>query len=148
MNARQEKFIDEYFASGLNGAQAARAAGYSERSATRTASKLLRHAEIRAAIDERLKEDSLSKIAMGTEILRYLSRIVRGQEVEEIVTQRGQLVRCAVPTSQRIKASELLLKVFHAFDKETDDRDNKLTIEIVDATADDRTKGDSLNDDR
>ena len=50
LNDRQQRFVNEYLANGGNGTQAAIAAGYSERSAEVTASKLLRNAKVSEAV--------------------------------------------------------------------------------------------------
>ena len=56
LKPKQEAFVNEYLVD-MNGARAARAAGYSERTARITSSKhLLTNANVKEAIDEKLKE--------------------------------------------------------------------------------------------
>lgn len=60
LNARQQRFVDEYLANGGNATQAAIAAGYSEKSAEVTACKLLRNAKVAKAVEtgqQEIKKD-------------------------------------------------------------------------------------------
>ena len=57
MNDRQRKFITEYLVD-LNATQAARRAGYSERTANEQGSRLLANASIKAEIDRQLQKCS------------------------------------------------------------------------------------------
>ena len=70
---RRRRFVDEYLVD-LNGTQAAIRAGYAPRGAGTEASRLLKNAEIRAAIDERLDAEALTR----KEVLAGLSAIASG----------------------------------------------------------------------
>ena len=70
---RQRAFIDHYLAC-LNGAEAARRAGYAPASANVEASRLLANANIRAEIDARFAESLLP----ASEVLARLTAIARG----------------------------------------------------------------------
>jgi phage terminase small subunit len=50
MTPKQDRFVAEYLANGLNATQAAVAAGYSERTAQQQGSRLLLNAEVAAAV--------------------------------------------------------------------------------------------------
>jgi phage terminase small subunit len=50
MTLKQDRFVAEYLANGLNATQAAVAAGYSERTAQQQGSRLLLNAEVAAAV--------------------------------------------------------------------------------------------------
>lgn len=132
MTQRQEKFIDEFILNGGNGTAAARAAGYSARSARTTASKLLSDNEIRAAIDEQLNAAKTERTLNQTALIEFFSSIVRGEVKDEVLMSRltgkgistieKHEVRASV--RERIKAAEILLKISGAFDKQQDKSDD------------------------
>lgn len=117
MTAREAKFVSEYVKLG-NGTQAAIRAGYSERCANRQAYKLLRRAEIRAAIDERLAQISTEQIAQTQEVMEYLTRVLRGEEKTVVVVASGKKIEIPAPIAERIKAAHLLLKIYGAYQRE------------------------------
>lgn len=67
MNPRQKKFVKAYIATG-NGAEAARQAGYSEKTARTQADALLTKPDIKAAIDEGSAK-VMEKLDISTEAL-------------------------------------------------------------------------------
>jgi len=73
MTNRQRIFIDEYLKC-WNGAEAARRAGYSARSAYEIARKLLRKVEVSEAIQQRISEKAMS----ADEVLLRLGEHARG----------------------------------------------------------------------
>lgn len=73
INKRQQVFIDEYLKC-FNGAEAARRAGYSEKSARQTASELLANPNISEHIQARLAEVHMS----ADEALKLTADIARG----------------------------------------------------------------------
>lgn len=73
LNKRQQVFIDEYLKC-FNGAEAARRAGYSEKSARQTASELLSNPDISEHIQARLSEVHMS----ADEALKLTADIARG----------------------------------------------------------------------
>lgn len=118
---RQKQFVLAYIRTGFNNAtEAARNAGYSEKTANKQASQLLsgmdktRHilevvTELKNMFDERMIELS---IADGTEILQYLTSLMRGQEKEQALRGMGEgyqeIINMDVSAKDRIKAAELL----------------------------------------
>ena len=76
LNPRQQRFVDQYIID-LNGTQAAIRAGYSPRTANEQASRLLAHANVRAAVDARTKvlADAADGSAMW--IVEQAVRVVR-----------------------------------------------------------------------
>lgn len=70
---KQAAFVREYLVD-LNGAAAARRAGYSKESARQIATENLSKPYIRAAIEERLEQQAMS----ANEVLARLTRIARG----------------------------------------------------------------------
>ena len=63
MTAKQKLFVNSYLSNGFNATQAAISAGYSKRTASSQAERLLRNVEIKNAIDEKLKQIESDKIA-------------------------------------------------------------------------------------
>lgn len=74
LNGRQQRFVDEYLVD-LNGAAAARRAGYSEASAASRASRLLKQAEVADAIENAKAERSARTKLSGDRVLEELARI-------------------------------------------------------------------------
>lgn len=79
LSPQHKRFADEYLVD-LNGTQAAIRAGYSEKSAAVTASRLLRNANIRAYIDAEIAKQSMT----AGEVLRRLAEHARGDLAEFI----------------------------------------------------------------
>lgn len=76
MKARHEKFINEYIKNGLgNGTQAAINAGYSKKTAYSQANRLLKNAEIKAAIDKYLSEDKIKALVTLEGIITDLKEV-------------------------------------------------------------------------
>lgn len=84
LNKRQQVFIDEYL-SCFNGAEAARRAGYSEKSARQTASDLLSNPDISEHIKARLSEVHMS----ADEALKLTADIARGDVSQYLNTFGG-----------------------------------------------------------
>ena len=111
----QRKFITEYLVD-LNATQAARRAGYSERTANEQGSRLLANASIKAEIDRQLQEMQRRTIADATEVMQYLTSVMRGEQVEETVVveatgdfcSKARKLDKAVGAKERIRAAELL----------------------------------------
>lgn len=119
MNERQKRFVDFYIQTG-NASEAARRAGYSERIANRIGAENLSKPVIRTAIDERLKELENRRVADTQENLERLTSIARGEVTEEVVTNTGKQFTIPAKIADRIKATELLLKVQGAFREKVD----------------------------
>lgn len=86
--ARQRRFVDEYLTC-RNGAEAARRAGYAERSARITACRLLTKANIKAALA--VKEQELNKLAQIDKI-RVVNELVRGVEIARSHANAGVVI--------------------------------------------------------
>lgn len=123
LSVMRKKFADEYIICG-NATQAAIDAGYSKRSAKQTGSRLLDQPEIKEYIAERMKELEAKSIASQTEILQYLTRVIRDEETEEVLVNVGNMeqeVRTVrVPAKDRIKAAELLGKRYGSWTDKVD----------------------------
>lgn len=123
LTVKQQRFADEYIISG-NATQAAIKAGYSGNYANTNASKLLQNTTIKAYIDERMKKLEEEAIADQTEVLKYLTRVLRDEEREEVLVNVGnfeqkiQLMK--VSTKDKIKAAELLGKRYGSWTDKVD----------------------------
>ena len=117
MTPKQKRFCDEYLID-TNATQAAIRAGYSEKTAYSIGQENMKKPEIRAYIDERLAEIQSKKIADATEVMQYLTSVLRGEETEEVVVVEGcgegfssaRTMDKAVGAKEKLKAAELLAK--------------------------------------
>jgi phage terminase small subunit len=85
LTEQQKRFVQELFKHNHNGKQAAIAAGYSEKSAEVTASRLLRNAKVLEYRENLLKDLEKASIATVEEILEYYTRVMRREEKESVV---------------------------------------------------------------
>lgn len=120
MTGKEKAFIKAYVDDiKRNGAAAAIAAGYSEKSAKQTAYKLIHKPEIKEAIDEELKERHKQNTAKADEVIEFLTAVMRGEDVETlpIYIRKGvQEFKDGKPsTRDRTKAAELLGKHYGLF---------------------------------
>ena len=99
MNQRRRAFCDAYIQSG-NATEAARAAGYSERTARSIAQRMLTYVDIQEYIAQRNEEISAASIAGAKEIREFWTSILRDRDA---------------PNVDRIRASELLAKAKGVF---------------------------------
>lgn len=113
LTIKQKKFADEYIISG-NAYQSALNAGYSESYSKGNVIKLLENVSVKAYIDERMKKLEEEAIADQAEVLKYLTRILRDEEREEVLVNVGnfeqEIQSMKVSTKDKIKAAELLGK--------------------------------------
>lgn len=118
LNARQKAFVDFYIQLG-NATQAAKQAGYSERSAMAIGCELLSNAKIQTALQTRLAQLESERIAKDKEVLEYITAVMRGETEEEVVMNigtgkgftRAEKVKAKVSAKERLKAAEMLAKV-------------------------------------
>lgn len=125
MTDKQRRFADEYLID-CNGTRAYKAAYPTVKRdavAAQAASRLLRNVKVKAYIDEQLERLSSAKIADAREVLEYLTSVVRGETLSEIVVVEGCGDGCsdarrmnkAPDEKERLKAAELLGKHFGMF---------------------------------
>ena len=126
MTERQARFIDYYIQTG-NASEAARQAGYSERTARIHAAQLLTKPNIRAAVDERLKEMNQERIIETEEVLRHLSDVIRGEVMETVVTPSGKSFVVPVRETDRLRAAETILKIRGMFREKVDVKLDSMT---------------------
>lgn len=125
MNDRRKKFVDEYILTG-NATEAAKRAGYSTRTAYSQGERLLRNAEVRAAIDKRLAEAASEKTLTQKQLLEFLSAVVKGEVNDETVQNKLIGKGCSIvehveiraSVRERVRAAELLLKIYGAFNQD------------------------------
>lgn len=131
LTLKQKKFADEYIICG-NATEAAIKAGYSKKYTNTNANKLLQNTTVKKYIDERLEEIDNKKIMDQKEVLELLTRIARGEEVEEILALDGtggqEPTEIEVSMKDRIKAAELLGKRYGMW---TDKVDMTGNIELI-----------------
>lgn len=118
MTPRQQRFCDEYLISS-NATEAAKKAGYSEKTAYAIGNENLNKPELRAYIDEQLAKMHTSKIADAEEVMNYLTAVMRGEHTEEVPVLCGdgcqELVPKEVGAKERLKAAELIGKRYGMF---------------------------------
>lgn len=86
LTAKQRLFADEYIKSG-NATQSYIKAGYSvtsDKVASSNAQNLLGNQRVKSYIDGKLAEIESHKIADAKEVLHYLTRVLRGEETEQV----------------------------------------------------------------
>lgn len=125
LTEKQERFIDYYIELG-NATEAARRAGYSEKTAKQIGNENLTKLDF--FIKGKLKELEDARIAKAEEVLKYLTAVMRGEETEEVVVvenlgdfmSRATTIDKQVGAKERIKAAELLGKRYALFTEKLD----------------------------
>ena len=140
LTQKQRRFIDEYIISG-NATQAYLKAGYkvSESVARRNASRLLTNADVKAEIERRNAEIQSEKTADMTEVMEYLTSVMRGEQSETVATSKGLFTGVEVSAKDRIKAAELIGKRHGAW-TEKKELSGDLNIDIGVGDYDDEDK--------
>ncbi|ELC8455783.1 terminase small subunit [Clostridium perfringens] len=132
---KQKKFCDEYIKTG-NATEAAINAGYSRSYANAQSYKLLDNVGIKNYIDERMKEIEDTAIADAAEVLKYLTRVMRGEETEQVVItenigdfmSEARVVNKELAAKDKIKAAELIGKRYRLF---TDKIESNVNASII-----------------
>lgn len=138
LTEKQKRFCDEYLID-LNATQAAIRAGYSKKTANRTGPENLSKPVIKAYIDERMAQKEKQLIADQDEILKYLTSVVRGENLSEIVVVEGEgdgrssarRMDKAPDEREKLKAAELLGKRYGLF-KDNINMTGTVPVVIVD----------------
>lgn len=125
LTIKQKKFADEYIISG-NASEAALKAGYRNEVSGR---ENLRKPTVKSYIDERMKKLEEEAIADQAEILKYLTRIIRDEEREEVLVNIGNFEQekqeIKISAKDKIKAAELLGKRYGTWTDKVD-----MTLEL------------------
>ena len=135
LTEKQKQFCLEYIVD-LNATQAAIRAGYSEDTAKVQGCRLLTNANVQDYLAELMQNKQKSTIATADEVLEYLTRVVRNEEVEEITAKAsGMLIDCnTAKLSDRTRAAELLAKRYALLTDKVDskvDGEFKISVEYV-----------------
>lgn len=140
LTEKQKRFIDYYIETG-NATEAARKAGYKGKNLDVIGSQNL--VKLRKFIDEKLKQKESERIASQDEVLEFLTRVMRGQEVEEVVgfTEYGAVKEKKAPsTRDRVKAAQLLGKRYALFTEKVNVEGN-MGVAIIDDIKEDDNNG-------
>ena len=101
LNEMQQAFAD-YYLETSNATESAKKAGYSEKTAYSQGQRLLKNAEVKAYIDERLSQIKSERIATIDEVMRFYTSILRGEEKDQFGLDAS--------LTDRIKAGQELVK--------------------------------------
>ena len=107
----KQKAIADYYIQSGNAAEAARKAGYSEKTARFAGAENLTKANIQAYMSERMQPDEEKRIADADEVMRFYSAVMRG-EVKDSFGLDAAL-------ADRLKAGDALMKRFIAIQSKT-----------------------------
>lgn len=109
LTAKQRLFADEYIKSG-NATQSAIKAGYNVKSAKVIGAQNLSKLNVKAYIDAKMAEIESHKIADAKEVLQYLTRVLRGEEKEEIPdnVNGGTIERPPLIKDRTVAAREIM----------------------------------------
>ncbi len=116
---KQRAFAEAWLA-GKNRTQAAIAAGYSERTAAQIGYENLKKPQILAYIHERTQ--GLAHVADADEALRFLTRVLRGEEKDQFGLE--------ISAADRMHAGELLLKRFAVLEERAGSEREGVRIEF------------------
>lgn len=133
LTEKQRRFVDYYVETG-NASEAARRAGYSEKTAGWIGQENLQKPTIKAAVDARLRELEGKRIAKADEVLQFLTSILRGKVKEERVVVEGtgegrsdaRIITVQVSARDRLEAAKSLLK---RYPMQLDTKEQKLKLQ-------------------
>ncbi|WP_337378658.1 terminase small subunit [Mitsuokella jalaludinii] len=137
LTEKQRRFVDYYVETG-NASEAARRAGYSEKTAGWIGQENLQKPTIKAAVDARLRELEGKRIAKADEVLQFLTSILRGKVKEERVVVEGtgegrsdaRIITVQVSARDRLEAAKSLLK---RYPMQLDAKEQKLKLQKLEA---------------
>ncbi|WP_317411511.1 terminase small subunit [Clostridium baratii] len=122
LTPKQKAFAEYYIETG-NATESARKAGYKGKNLNRIASENLTKLDIKNYIDGKMKELEDQRIAKADEVLKYLTRVIRGEETEQVVVteniggfmSEAKVINKELSAKDKIKAAELLGKRYRLF---------------------------------
>lgn len=122
MNKRQETFAYEYIIDN-NATQAAKRAGYSEKTAYSQGQRLLKKVEVQNLIQQLHEKIQDDNIASAKDVEEFLSKSMQGEIDEEVILVVGDgdgfgkvvRKRKEISAKDRIKAAELMGKRYALF---------------------------------
>lgn len=122
LTPKQKAFAEYYIETG-NATEAAIKAGYSKKTARVIGQENLTKPAIKTYIDEKMEQLADKRIAKAEEVLEYLTRVIRGEETEQVVVtenvgdfmSEARVINKELSAKDRIKAAELLGKRYRLF---------------------------------
>ncbi len=122
LTPKQKAFAEYYIELG-NATEAAVKAGYNKKTARQIGCENLTKLDIKNYIDEKMKELETKRIAKADEVLQYLTKVMRGEETEQVVVtenigdfmSEAKIIDKELSAKDRIKAAELLGKRYRLF---------------------------------
>ena len=111
MNEQQKRFAD-YYIENPNATEAAKRAGYSEKTAYSIGQRLLNNVEVEKYIKERMASKDNERIASQDEVLQFLTQVMRGEVKDQLDLE--------TPVKERNRAAELLGKRYGIFTEKID----------------------------
>lgn len=122
LTPKQKAFAEYYIETG-NATESAIKAGYSKKTARVIGQENLLKPALKSYIDEKMKELESKRIAKAEEVLEYLTRVLRGEETEQVVVtenigdfmSEARVVDKELSAKDKIKAAELLGKRYRLF---------------------------------
>ncbi|WP_171015047.1 terminase small subunit [Culicoidibacter larvae] len=149
---QHKKLADRWLAGDCSQEEAALFAGYAPKNARKQGYLVLDRPEVQEYIQEQLEKMQSERIADAVEIREYLTRVMRGEELEEqvtklqdktfqkgggmIITERTEIIEVKPRMSDRNKAAELLGKGYALYTDRVE-QDVKGTVVIVNDLPDD-----------
>ncbi|AGR47448.1 terminase small subunit [Brevibacillus phage Abouo] len=134
LTPKQQAFADYYIQIG-NATEAARKAGYSDKTAKEVGYENLTKPHIKAYIDERMAVKDAERIASQDEVLEFLTNVMRGKVTEKVPLGLGMgeqmLVKNELQGKDRIKAAELIGKRYGLWVEKVN-LDGDLAVTIID----------------
>ncbi|BFK81307.1 terminase small subunit [Clostridium baratii] len=135
LTPKQKAFAEYYIETG-NATESAIKAGYSKKTARVIGQENLLKPALKSYIDEKMKELEDQRIAKADEVLKYLTRVIRGEETEQVVVtenigdfmSEARVINKELSAKDKIKAAELLGKRYRLF---VDKVDTNINASIV-----------------
>lgn len=126
LTIKQKRFCDFYIAT-LNATDAAKKAGYSDKTAYAIGVENLSKPLIKSYIEKQLKSVDNSRIASRDEVLEYLTSVMRREHNEHsVLKSKGEepiIVKYPAKLVDSNKAAELLGRRYALFDSKDDTSD-------------------------
>ena len=119
LTPKQAAFVDAYIETG-NASEAARRAGYSDKTAFRTGQENMQKPAITQAIAARQAEIRSKRTADITEVMEFLTSALRGEVTDENIVTEGcgdgiseaRIIETRISSRDRLNAAQQLLKRF------------------------------------
>ncbi len=125
MTEKQIKFADEYIidCNATRAYKVAYPAVKKDATAAAAGARMLRNVKVKTYIEERLAEISSKKTAEATEVMEYLTSVMRGESTASVVVVEGygdgcseaKIIEKPPDEKERLKAAELLGRRFGLF---------------------------------